>query len=179
MSSGSAHNLEHSSRNFSKTGMFTAQQLHNKQQCTLYSQQSFGNILQAAPLKTMFFHSLSYKGTRPNTTKCSWHTEVSKELHIAIYSDTESFKFLQVVVERLDIRKDAHGVWLVPHLQHVVHLDETEAVSVLPGRWNGAMETLRSVCQSRGRSPSICWSYSAVVKARPRLCLRLDGSSVL
>lgn len=57
---------------------------------------------------------------------------VSIQLHVAIYSDTESFKFLQVVVEGLDVRKHAHGVWLVAHLQHVVHLDETQAVSLLP-----------------------------------------------
>lgn len=37
-----------------------------------------------------------------------------------------------MVVERLDICEDTHGVWLVAHLQHVIHLDEPKTVSLLP-----------------------------------------------
>lgn len=49
-----------------------------------------------------------------------------------IYSDTESFKLLQMIVQRLDICKDTHRVRLVPHIQHVFHLDQTQTVSLLP-----------------------------------------------
>lgn len=50
-----------------------------------------------------------------------------------MYSDTELlFKRLQVVVEGLDVCKHTHGVWLVAHLQHVLHLDQTETVCLLP-----------------------------------------------
>lgn len=45
-------------------------------------------------------------------------------------------KRLQVVVERLDIREDTHGVWLVPHLHHVLHLDQTQTVGLFPETWN-------------------------------------------
>lgn len=43
-----------------------------------------------------------------------------------------SFKLFQMIVERLDIREDTHGVRFVPHLQHVVHLDEPKTVGLLP-----------------------------------------------
>lgn len=55
-----------------------------------------------------------------------------QHLRLVIYSDTESLKLLQVVVEGLDVCEHTHGVRLVPHLQHVVHLDQTEAVGLLP-----------------------------------------------
>lgn len=47
-------------------------------------------------------------------------------------SDAELLKLLQVVVERLDIREDTHGVWFVPHLHHVLHLDQTQTVGLFP-----------------------------------------------
>lgn len=47
-------------------------------------------------------------------------------------SDAESLELLQVVVQRLDVGEHTHGVWFIPHLQHVVHLDQTEAVGLLP-----------------------------------------------
>lgn len=59
-----------------------------------------------------------------------------------IYSDTESLKLLQMVVEGLDIREHTHGVWLVPHLHHVIHLDQTEAVRLLSG--TGRLNDYRS-----------------------------------
>ena len=37
-----------------------------------------------------------------------------------------------MVVEGLDVCEHTHGVWLVPHVQHVLNLDQTEAVSLLP-----------------------------------------------
>lgn len=37
-----------------------------------------------------------------------------------------------MIVERLDICEDTHGVRFVTHLQHVVHLDEPKAVGLLP-----------------------------------------------
>lgn len=37
-----------------------------------------------------------------------------------------------MVVERLDICEDTHGVRFVAHLQHVIHLDEPKTVSLLP-----------------------------------------------
>ena len=71
-----------------------------------------------------------------------------------------------MVVERLDICEDAHGVRFVAHLQHVVHLDEPEAVGLLP-------ETHGSeVSAADPRRPGFCGSYSAVEKASSRFCLR-------
>ena len=57
---------------------------------------------------------------------------VNNNLGCVIYSDTELLELLQVVVEGLDVCEHTHGVWLVPHVQHVLHLDQTEAVSLLP-----------------------------------------------
>lgn len=46
-----------------------------------------------------------------------------------------------MVVEGLDVRKHTHGVGLVPHDHHVLHLDQTETVSLLP-----ETQTDRRVC---------------------------------
>lgn len=35
-----------------------------------------------------------------------------------------SLKLAQMVVERLDVGEDAHGVWFTAHDHHIVHLDE-------------------------------------------------------
>lgn len=143
----------------------------------LYCQQVWQHLIGCTINYSHFFLKLAI--LHPNTTKCSWQTNVSIRLHPAIYSDTESFKFLQVVVEGLDVRKHTHRVRLVAHLQHVVHLDETQAVSLLPETSSGATEMLRIIFPNRGWLPCTCSSYSAVVKASPRLCLRLAGWSVL
>lgn len=58
-----------------------------------------------------------------------------------LLSDAELLKLLQVVVERLDVGKHTHGVRLVPHLQHVVHLDQTQTVRLLP-----ETQTHQNVC---------------------------------
>lgn len=42
-------------------------------------------------------------------------------------------KVTQVVVQRLDIGEDTHGVWLAAHHHHVLHLDEALAVGQVPG----------------------------------------------
>lgn len=65
-------------------------------------------------------------------TVSDWSAHSSESCLFVVYSDAELFKLLQVVVERLDVRKHTHGVRLVPHLHHVLHLDQTEAVGLLP-----------------------------------------------
>ena len=52
-----------------------------------------------------------------------------------------SLKLPQVVVEGLDVGEDTHGVWLPAHHHHILHLDQTVAVCLLPGTtilFNGA-----------------------------------------
>lgn len=60
-----------------------------------------------------------------------------------------------MVVEGLDIGEHAHGVRFVAHLQHVVHLDQTETVGLgsdtggQPGEMSQINSVLRQieVCQ--------------------------------
>lgn len=43
-----------------------------------------------------------------------------------------SLELAQVVVERLDVGEDAHGVRFTTHDHHVLHLDEPVAAGLLP-----------------------------------------------
>lgn len=73
---------------------------------------------------------------RPNAHSVSgWHRASRLKrtcVDLVNDSDTELLELLQVVVEGLDVRKHTHGVWLVPHLQHVVHLNQPQTVGLLP-----------------------------------------------
>lgn len=53
-------------------------------------------------------------------------------LALAVRAPWASFKATQVVVQRLDVGEDAHGVRLAAHHHHVLHLDEALAVGQIP-----------------------------------------------
>lgn len=59
--------------------------------------------------------------------------------------DPELFKLLQVVVEGLDVGEHTHGVWLVPHVQHVVNLDQSQTVGLLLRSGEGQLQVLLAV----------------------------------
>lgn len=64
-----------------------------------------------------------------------------------MYSDTELLKRLQVAVEGLDVCKHTHGVRLGPHRHHVLHLDQTETVSLLLCGGEGQLQVVFAVCR--------------------------------
>lgn len=51
---------------------------------------------------------------------------------VALRAQGASLKATQVVVQRLDVGEDAHGVRLAAHHHHVLHLDEALAVGQVP-----------------------------------------------
>lgn len=52
--------------------------------------------------------------------------------HAALQAHGASFKATQVVVQRLDVGEDTHGVWLAAHHHHILHLDQALAVGQVP-----------------------------------------------
>lgn len=52
------------------------------------------------------------------------------------YSPQKSLKAPQVVVQRLHICEDTHGIWLAAHHHHVIHLDEALALGQIPRTHN-------------------------------------------
>lgn len=51
---------------------------------------------------------------------------------LAFQPQGASLKATQVVVQRLDVGEDAHGVWLAAHHHHVLHLNEALTVGQVP-----------------------------------------------
>ena len=51
---------------------------------------------------------------------------------LALQPRGASLKATQVVVQRLDVSEDAHGVWLAAHHHHVLHLNEALTVGQIP-----------------------------------------------
>lgn len=51
---------------------------------------------------------------------------------LALQPQGASLKATQVVVQRLDVSEDAHGVWLAAHHHHILHLNEALTAGQIP-----------------------------------------------